>query len=329
MALPDGAGQIFAVATRITQLDPFGFPAAGNNVYVTDKLIKATLTPTMETGDDIVTKNAAGNISFHYKHGDMPKYLAVNIDFAIPDPGLEVAICGGVNFTDSTVALTAPTGAAATPSITGGSLRAATYGYRLTSANQNGESLPSTEVTAAVASGVAGSVSLSWTAATGAVWTRIYGRTVGGEQLLAQVPAATLTFVDTGALAPSGHLPTVDTSAGPGIVGMQSPPLGIVGNPAGVSLEFWCYAIINGTLATNLPYFRWLVPYARNFHRDPQDFTNNALQSSYTGEAFENPNWGSGPFGDWNWDSSKVWQMARESAASLPTISNAAVAATL
>src|ERR1039458_6384794 len=89
MALPDYAAQVFADATRISTLDPNGYPAIGSATYTTDTLVKATIAPALETGDDLVTKNAAGNIAYHFKHGDMPKYFTVNLEMTTPDPTLE------------------------------------------------------------------------------------------------------------------------------------------------------------------------------------------------------------------------------------------------
>ena len=100
MALPDGAASVFAVATRVSVLDQYGYPAVGAATYATDQVLKATFTPVMETGVDLVQQNAAGDIIWHFKHGDMPKYWDVELDFATPDPTLESIICGGTLLTD-------------------------------------------------------------------------------------------------------------------------------------------------------------------------------------------------------------------------------------
>ena len=253
MALPDFAAQVFADATRISTLDPNGYPAIGSATYTTDTLVKATIAPALETGDDIVTKNASGNIAYHYKHGDMPKYFTINLEMANPDPTMEVLLVGGTLLNDSSIALVAPTAApTATPSATGGSLASGTYVYELTSVNQYGESLPTAASTGAVVTSPTsvGSVALSVIVpGTGSVWTRIYGRSAGALQLLATIPATTTTWLDTGAVTPFGAVPTVNTTAGPGVaVGMAPPNLGIVGNPYGVALEFWGKAVLKGQI---------------------------------------------------------------------------------
>src|ERR1039458_728005 len=144
MALPDGAAQVFADVTRISTLDPSGYPAIGSATYTTDSLVKVTFAPAVETGDDLVTKNAAGNIQWHYKHGDMPKYFTVTLEMATPDETMEHLLIGGVLYSDSSVALVAPAAApTAAASPTGGSLASGSYVYELTSVNQYGESLPS------------------------------------------------------------------------------------------------------------------------------------------------------------------------------------------
>jgi hypothetical protein len=333
MALPDGAAQVFADVTRISTLDPSGYPAIGSATYTTDSLVKVTFAPAVETGDDLVMKNAAGNIQWHYKHGDMPKYFTVTLEMATPDETMEHLLIGGVLYSDSSVALVAPAAApTAAASPTGGSLASGSYVYELTSVNQYGESLPSAASTAAVVTSPTsvGSVALSGIApGTGSVWTRIYGRVSGALQLLATIPATTTTWTDTGAIIPFGAVPTVNTTAGPGsAVGMAPPNLGIVGNPYGVSLEFWGKAVTKGQQVAYLPYYRWVLPGCKNFRNDSREFTNVGLANIYIGEAFENANWGSGPFGDWQFASTQVWQRARAGSASLPAVGLSSVPAT-
>ncbi len=333
MALPDYAAQVFADATRISTLDPNGYPAIGSATYTTDTLVKATIAPALESGDDLVTKNASGNIAYHFKHGDMPKYFTVNLEMATPDPTLETLLIGGTLLNDSSAALTTPAAApTSTPSATGGSLASGTYAYVITGVNQYGETVPSAATTGAVVTsgtGV-GSVALSVISpGVGAVWTRIYGRVTGSMQLLATIPAATTTWTDTGAITPFGALPTVNTSAGPGVgVGQAPPNLGIVGNPYGVSLEFWGKAVLKGQQSVFLPYYRWVFPGCKNFHIDSREFANVGLPNIYIGEAYENANWGSGPFADWQFASTQVWQRARAGAATIPAIGFSSVPAT-
>jgi hypothetical protein len=242
--------------------------------------------------------------------------------------------------TDSVAALTNPTTApTGTPSGTGGTLAAGTYLYRYTYGNQYGETTPSASSTGVVVTGTGtGSVALTNTAGpTGTQYIRWYRTAAGGasgtEQLIATVPAGT-TYTDTGANAPSGAQPSANTTAGPTLatgappVGYQAPALGVVGNPDGFSFEFWSKAIVKGVQATYLPYYRWAIPLCRNFTQQARDAAAAGIQNTYAGQAFENVNWGSGPFGDWQFDSSKVFQRARASALTVPAVGFANTPAT-
>jgi hypothetical protein len=88
-------------------------------------------------------------------------------------------------------------------------------------------------------------------------------------------------------------------------------------------------AVLKGQQVSYLPYWRWSIPGAKNFHASSRTFSNTIMASSYTGEAFENANWGSGPFGDWQFASGQVYQRARAGAATLPSIGLSPVVATV
>jgi hypothetical protein len=324
MALPDGAASVYAVAARISPLSPNGSVAVGASTYTTNQLIKFTFAPNVQTGDDLVLLNSQGDIAVRYKHGDMAKYYNATIEMATPDPAFEALMCGGLLLTDSGTALTAPT--IATAPGTAGTLAAGTYSYIATAFNSYGETVGSTAVPATT-TGSTGSVTLTITAGTGTqIGFRIYGRTAGAQQLIGST--LTTTFIDTGATVPNGAVPTVNQTAGPGPVGYQAPAMGIVGAPNGISLEIWANAIINGVAASQQPFYRWVFPRIANMRQDSREFTNAIATSQYLGEVFENPSWGSGPFSDWIYDSTKVFQRARCGAAMVPTQGFAAIPAT-
>jgi hypothetical protein len=326
MTQPDGAASVFAVAARLSPLSANGSVAVGASTYTTNQLIKFTFAPAIETGDDLVLKNAAGDIAVRYKHGDMQKYYTATLEMATPDPTFEQMLCGGLLLTDSSTALATPTAPTGAGSTTGGVLAAGSYKYIITAYNSYGETVGSPESTAVVTTGSTSIVTLTITAVTGALGYRVYGRTSGAEQLIGST--LTTTFVDTGATTPSGAVPTVNSTAGPGPIGFQAPAMGIVGNPTGISLELYAYAIINGAQASAQPYWRWVFPRIANLRPDSREFSNTIALSSYMGEVFENTGWGSGPFSDWIYDSSKVYQRSRIGAAMVPTPGFAAVAAT-
>jgi hypothetical protein len=122
-------------------------------------------------------------------------------------------------------ALPAPQGLATTPSLTGGTLTAATYTYEITAVRGTGETTPGTAVTAVV-TGVSGSVALSWDVE-GDLRYRVYGRVAGSLGLLATVgpfdPEGTApTYIDTGASTPGAAAPTQNTTGGPGYYSNQA-----------------------------------------------------------------------------------------------------------
>jgi hypothetical protein len=94
-----------------------------------------------------------------------------------------------------------PTGLAAVPSASGGTLGPGTVGYRVSAVVGGVETQACAEVTAVVPGGGTGSVVLTWNAVAGATSYNIYGRTVGAEtQQKTGVGAA--TYTDTAADTP-------------------------------------------------------------------------------------------------------------------------------
>lgn len=109
-------------------------------------------------------------------------------------------------------ALITPVIASVTTLGTGGTLTAATYGYRVAARNAAGTTLASTEVTVVVAGGTTNSNTVTVTAVAGATSYDFYGRTSGGELLMTNQTG--LVFIDTGSITPSGALPGSNTTSG-------------------------------------------------------------------------------------------------------------------
>ncbi len=109
--------------------------------------------------------------------------------------------------------LATPVNAAFTGSAAGGSLIAGnTYCYRVSALDGlGGETLASTETCLPLVA-PNNAINVNWNSVTGASGYNIYGRTAGSEQLIAPVGVAT-TYLDDGAVAPSGSLPTANTTA--------------------------------------------------------------------------------------------------------------------
>lgn len=101
---------------------------------------------------------------------------------------------------DNHAKLATPTTTAPATATVGGTLPAATYSYRVAALSTAGETLASAAVTQAT-TGTTSTVTVNWSAVSGAIGYVIYGRTAGRERLLARVGAVT-TWVDDGSIIP-------------------------------------------------------------------------------------------------------------------------------
>lgn len=109
--------------------------------------------------------------------------------------------------------LAAPAGASATPVASGGTFAAATYFWKITFVNANGETT-GTQVTAAIV--LNGSANLAWTAAAAGTTTavNIYrGTSSNGENVLVTTLGPTAaTFTDTGTAGTSATPPAANSA---------------------------------------------------------------------------------------------------------------------
>jgi hypothetical protein len=401
MTMMDGATSIWVVATRITALDPNTFaPDPGTLCYTTDTLMKLTHQPTVETGDKITQKNAAGNLSVAAVHDDIAYNGEITFELATPNPILEGLLTGATVLTASGTALGAPSGFTATGQTTLGTLAAGTYGYRASLYNGYGQSTAQNDFTASVASGSTGTVVIGGgTLAAGALGAYVFGRTQGSERFLGVIPnigsqatsavsgtgsVASLTvtpltatipsgmtfqisgdtntpkivftatatatpgavtvpvsvsqsvtvtiaaaaivpvLVDTGQVTPGAAPQTTDTTGGPGLgVGIAAPTFGSVpaAASAGVSIECFSQAFQQGQQAFPNPYWRTVFPRVTGGITQSRDLTNGNLQTPIKANGRQNPNWGTGPFGDFQFSSTAWWTRVRCGAEVVPIVS--------
>lgn len=99
--------------------------------------------------------------------------------------------------------------------------------------------------------------------------------------------------------------------SGANIVGMQAPPVMTEGNPNGVGIEIWTRAIKNGIQVSDYPWFRWIFPMVK-LHKSTRTIDVNRLTSPFDGMGLENPNFGTGPAHDIVYDTSRTWQVYRD-----------------
>lgn len=113
----------------------------------------------------------------------------------------------------------------------GGTLGAATYSYRITQVVNGVESAPSTAGTTVVGAGTTNQCTITLPGVAGVVY-KVYGRTGGSELLITTTAAGASSFIDTGAVTPSGALPTAD-----GRIGVVAPDGGLPASAASTLLK--------------------------------------------------------------------------------------------
>lgn len=116
-------------------------------------------------------------------------------------------------------------------------------------------------------------------------------------------------LVDTSVWVPTRVAPLVDQTAGIGTGdGYQTPLPGIIGNPTGVSIEAWSSRVLATGEATDYPDWWHVFPKVKNFVVGARNITNANMESDFSGEAYTNANWGTGPDGTWDKDSTGIYQ---------------------
>jgi hypothetical protein len=107
---------------------------------------------------------------------------------------------------------------------------------------------------------------------------------------------------------------TLLTSSGQ-VVGYASPTVGVDGNPNGVAVEVWSYAVADGRRRGTLPYFRWIFPFVKLTPSGDRVIENGALANAFSGTGLGNSGFGQGPSSDWTYISDRPYQYARVAAA--------------
>ena len=105
-----------------------------------------------------------------------------------------------------------PTGLSATTTTLGGTLGSGTYEFVVSAVGRNGDSLGSAPLTVIIGGvSTTNSVTISWTAVSGAIGYKVFGRTAGTPFFIEQVGGATTSFRDTGSIVPdTGVSPITD-----------------------------------------------------------------------------------------------------------------------
>jgi hypothetical protein len=94
-------------------------------------------------------------------------------------------------------------------------------------------------------------------------------------------------------------------------IGYAAPAAGVAGTPNGVGFEVFSRAIVDGKPDAELPYFRWVFPYAKMKFAGDRVLENGAMAWEFEGWGIGNIQYGKGPAGNWPFQTDRAYQFAR------------------
>jgi hypothetical protein len=317
MAGYDHAGTLFALGTRVTNLDSAGAPVVGaGQSYISDALVKVDIGLTYEDANVITQLNGTGIACVSYSAPRTLKEGSIGgFQICQPDPYLLQFLIGG------DVILTAGTSEVQTVTITGGPAGGTftlTYDGQTTGAIAF-NALGSAVETALEALSNLAPADVAVTGGAGGPYVVTFSPDLGDVPLMTANGALL-----TGGVAPGVTVVLTTPGVDPTAIGYRAPEAGVEANPNGVSLEFWSRAIIGSANAQSLPYIHWVLPLCRLTPAGTWSISGTAaMVPEFEGTATQSTGWDDGPLNDWNYPSDRVWQFAREAA--LPDFSTGLV----
>lgn len=100
---------------------------------------------------------------------------------------------------------------------------------------------------------------------------------------------------------------------GADVIGFAPPAIGSEPNPDGVGVEVWTRAIVDGSLATTNPYWRWVFPRVKGLRAGDMSLNAEPTNPTYTGVLEQNPSYEDGPANDIEIPTTRIWQRFRDS----------------
>lgn len=94
-------------------------------------------------------------------------------------------------------------------------------------------------------------------------------------------------------------------------VGYAAPEVGTAVAGNGVAIELYSSAIHDDGVDDAFPYIKWLLPREKLRETGTRSVGPDPIALTYEGTGQQNPNYGSGPWGDWAYESSRVFQWYR------------------
>jgi hypothetical protein len=94
-------------------------------------------------------------------------------------------------------------------------------------------------------------------------------------------------------------------------IGYAAPEVGadVAGN--GLGIELWSSAVHDDGIDDAYPYIKWLLPREKLRETGTRSVGPDPIALTYEGTGQQNPNSGKGPFADWQYESSRVFQWYR------------------
>ncbi len=102
-------------------------------------------------------------------------------------------------------------------------------------------------------------------------------------------------------------------------VGYAAPSVGTDVAGYGVALELYSSAVLDEGVDDAFPYIKWLLPREKLRETGTRSIGPDPVALSYEGAGQQNANYGSGPWTDWEYESSRVFQWYR--VADMPDLS--------
>ncbi len=289
MSQVDVPAFVQACAIRIARLASDGTtPAGATNGYVTRNLIKMSVKPEIESGQEFTIRDACGGLPVIYKDRDIIKRYSAEIEFMTSDPEVAELMV-------------------AAPLITGsiGTTRTFTDGS-LTSG--------STTITSPTA---------AFTLAD--VGNPVTGTGVGAGAVVVTVISTGTITVSVASTVTTVGASSVTITAQTRSIGATAPALGVLPTDFGVSIELWSKAVKGNSQVAVNPWAHWAYPYGVWTPSD-REHANERQGMMFSGFLYENPAWGNGPWNDWGMPSpssrslTRAWGWFRSN--DLPTVAD-------
>ena len=259
---PDGAAAIQCCAIRVSRLNADGsIPVSPSGMWVQDAVIKFDAKPNVLKGTEILVQTACGSIANNYRDFDRHKYWDVTLDITNPDPEASELLTSG---------------SSALITIGGNST-----GLQMPALNQANQP----------------------TGCSIELWSKAI---IGSFQVPGQ-----RVLPDGATTSGSPTLTSASGNFGPSDVGSKVTGTGIPANTTISTVTDATHVVLSANATatgasvvvtvvslTASPWYRWVAP--RVFLLpDQRTLENKALPVTFSGFAIENPNWGTGPIGDW------------------------------